>query len=138
MFYKFSGNYKFVGSGILLCDLSDHQPYYTTFKLNCVPPRQKFKYIEQHKITNEGIRKFCDELEANEIVNNLVQDIYSDPNINYNIIHSHIQNALNKHLLNKTVKFNKYKHKIEDWITHGILRSIRYKDQLYKNINHPL
>ena len=75
-FYKFSGNYKFVGSGILLCDLSDHQPYYTTFKLSCVPqPRQKFKYIKQHKITNEGIRKFCDELEAKEIVNNLVQDI---------------------------------------------------------------
>ena len=132
-FYKFSGNYKFVGSGILLCDLSDHQPYYTTFKMNCVPqPRKKFKYIKQHKITNEGIRKFCDELEAKEIVNNLVQDIYSDPNINYNIVHSHIQNALHKHLPIKTVKFNKYKHKKEDWITHGILRSIRYKDQLYK------
>ena len=32
------------------------------------------------------------------------------------------------------VKIKKYKHKKEKWITYGILRSIRYKDKLYKNL----
>ena len=34
----------------------------------------------------------------------------------------------------KTVKFAKYRHKKETWITSGILKSIRYKDKLYKQL----
>ena len=34
----------------------------------------------------------------------------------------------------KTVKFDKYRHKKETWITSGILRSIRYKDKLYRQL----
>ncbi len=30
------------------------------------------------------------------------------------------------------VKFNKSKHKISPWITKGIIRSIQYRDNLYK------
>ena len=32
------------------------------------------------------------------------------------------------------VKFNKYKHKKSSWITQGLLKSIRYRDQLYKKL----
>ena len=32
----------------------------------------------------------------------------------------------------KIVKFNKYQHKKSSWITQGLLKSIRYRDQLYK------
>ena len=37
------------------------------------------------------------------------------------------------------VKFNKYKHKKSMWITQGILRSIQYREQLYKQqkLRHP-
>ena len=34
----------------------------------------------------------------------------------------------------KLVKFNKYKHKKSMWITQGILRSIQYRDKLYKQL----
>ena len=39
----------------------------------------------------------------------------------------------------KLVKFNKYKHKKSMWITQGILRSIQYRDKLYKKLKltHP-
>ena len=39
----------------------------------------------------------------------------------------------------KLVKFNKYKHKKIMWITQGILRSIQYRDKLYKQLKltHP-
>ena len=32
------------------------------------------------------------------------------------------------------MKFNKYKHKKSSWITQGLLKSIRYRDQLYKKL----
>ena len=34
----------------------------------------------------------------------------------------------------KTVIFDKYRHKKETWITSGILKSIRYKDKLYRQL----
>ena len=34
----------------------------------------------------------------------------------------------------KTVKFNKYKHKRSPWITNGILRSLKFRDNLYKSL----
>ena len=40
----------------------------------------------------------------------------------------------NKHMPCKLVKFNKYKHKKSAWITLGLLKSIRYRDKLYKQL----
>ena len=34
----------------------------------------------------------------------------------------------------KWVKFNKYKHKHSYWITQGLLKSIKYRDNLYKRL----
>ncbi len=34
----------------------------------------------------------------------------------------------------KTVKFNKRKHKKSKWITFGIIKSIYYRDDLYKKL----
>ena len=35
--------------------------------------------------------------------------------------------------LKKTVRFRKHKHKLSEWITSGILKSIQFRDNLYKN-----
>ena len=35
----------------------------------------------------------------------------------------------------KRVKFNKHKHKLSDWITSGILKSIEFRDKLYRRLN---
>ena len=32
----------------------------------------------------------------------------------------------------RLIKFDKYKHKVNKWITKGITKSNKYKDQLYK------
>ena len=40
----------------------------------------------------------------------------------------------NKHLPDKTVKFNKYRHKLNPWMTSGILESIRSRDKMYKKL----
>ena len=40
---------------------------------------------------------------------------------------------------NKYIKYNKYRHKKSEWITEGIIRSIKYRDKLYKSLKllHP-
>ena len=62
-------------------------------------------------------------------------NLLSDPNINYNIMENEITNTNRKYILKKTVKFNKYKHTSE-WITRGILKSIKHRDALYKELRH--
>ena len=74
---------------------------------------------------------------ANEIINSnikekLDQNPLSDPNNNYNILMDVLQNANVKHMPYQLVTFNKYKHKNSLWITNGILRSIKYRDNLHK------
>ncbi len=63
----------------------------------------------------------------------------ADPNSNYNIIQGVIENAKNKHILSKKVKFKKHKHKHSKWITCGTIKSINYRDNMYKNLKmtHP-
>ena len=60
--------------------------------------------------------------------------LLSDPNPNYNILESEIINANNKFMAIKIVKFKKYKHKRINWITHGIIKSIKYRDNLYQQV----
>ena len=58
----------------------------------------------------------------------------ADINLNYEMINDDILRAKNKHMPCKLVKFNKYKHKKSAWITLGLLKSIRYRDKLYKQL----
>ena len=61
-------------------------------------------------------------------------NIFADPNINYSILESAIMKTNNKYMPIKKVNFQKYKHKRNDWITLGILNSIKHRDELYKKI----
>ena len=61
-------------------------------------------------------------------------NIISDPNVNYNLLESEILKANRKFMPTKFVKFRKYKHKINNWMTPGILKSIKYRDKLYKDL----
>ncbi len=57
-----------------------------------------------------------------------------NPNNTYNILHTVIQDAKNKYMPSKLVKYNKYKHKKFKWVTFGIIRSIQYRYDLYKKL----
>ena len=75
------------------------------------------------------------EILRNANVHELLDDNrYADPNINYNKLHSCIIELKEKHLSYQLVKFNKYKHKGKKWITNGIIRSLKFRDKLYKEM----
>ena len=69
------------------------------------------------------------------MMQSLISDPNHDPNINYDKLEKILCEAKEKHLPVKTVKFNKYKHKRSPWITLGILKSIKFRDGLYKKLN---
>ena len=58
----------------------------------------------------------------------------ADTNINYNIILDEVDRAQNKFMPSKMVKLKIYKHKKSSWIMKGLLKSIRYRDKLYKQL----
>ena len=74
------------------------------------------------------------EIDSYNCYNKLHKHQNEDPNLNYNIMHEEIMRAKNKYMPIKTMKFNKCKHKNSTWITQGLLKSIRYRDTLYKQL----
>lgn len=122
-------------SGILIDKLSDHQPYFTV--LNSIsfkdPPPLYVKEIKQDK---DSINNFHQALSSSTCLNSLNKTLTQDPNINYNILHETIQNAKNIYLPEKIVRYNKYKHKKSKWITQSIIRSIKNRDSLYRELRN--
>ena len=58
----------------------------------------------------------------------------TDPNASYQIFENLIQKSYQRHFPEKRVKFDKYQHKLSNWITTGILKSIEFRDNLYKRL----
>ena len=58
----------------------------------------------------------------------------TDPNGSYQTFEKLMQNTYKRHFPNKRVKFNKYQHKLSNWITTGILKSIEFRGNLYKRL----
>ena len=130
----FTDNIDEVGtSGILLNQISDHQMMFTlvenrSYVIN-VP-----KFIDIECNDHRSMQAFIRELEDNNIYDKLEQAIDSDPQENYARFIALLNDAKNKHLPRKRVRFNKHKHKKSKWTTNGILKSIKTKDTLYKKL----
>ena len=60
--------------------------------------------------------------------------VATDPNIDDAKFEKIITKTNDKHFPEKCVKFNKYKHKRSNWITSGILKSIEFRNKLYKRL----
>lgn len=117
-------------SGVILCQISDHLPYFTTLDYFHVsaPPLKHIKVVSSD---TKSYSDFKNDLNSESIKQKL-RNIQSDnPNTTYSNFNDIMQSLLDKHFPNKLVKYNKYKHKRSPWITRGILKSIRYKDKLY-------
>ena len=73
------------------------------------------------------------ELQQINIYNSLNANSQYNPNNNYEIFEPLLSlvHARDKHLPIKKVKYCKNKHKLNKWMTNGILKSINTKDILY-------
>ena len=94
------------------------------------------KYIILETKNNISLKNFVQELRENNITEQINNDIDANPTDKYKIFLAIIQEAKNKHLLvpTKKIKFNKYKHKKNKWIPSGILKSIKTKNMICKQL----
>ena len=113
--------------------MSDHQMVVTLVEnLSYVTDVPKFIDIECND--PRSMQAFIAELEDISIYDKLEQPIGSDSKENYNCFIALLNDAKNKYLHKKRVRFNKIKHKKSKWMTNGILNSIKEKDKLYKKL----
>ena len=85
-------------------------------------------------INDTAINNFRSELTEIDMSSLLNANLATDPNTDYDEFEKIITKTYDKHFPEKRVKFNKYKHKRSNWITSGILKSIEFRDKLYKRL----
>ena len=115
-------------SGIMINKISDHQPIFTCNN-KLFEQVDMTQYIEIETKSENSQKRFIEHLKNINIMNKLNMDINSDINDNYEVFCKLLQSSKSEHI---SVKFNKYKHKKNKWISKGIIKSIEIKDKLYK------
>ena len=122
-----------ISSSIILSQLSDHLPCIVNLGIS-EKIKKRQKYVRTRAINDAAINIFCEELSEIDISSLVNANLFTDPNIDYNNFEKIITKCYDKHFPEKYVKFNKYKHKLSNWITSGILKSIEFRDKLYKRL----
>ena len=122
-----------VSSRIVVTQLSDHLPCIISIKTLQSKHRHP-KFVTIRTNSREAIAKFKNEIEISNLSRRLNPNLMTDPNLTYIILEDAILSARDKHMPKRNVRFNKYKHKMNKWVTTGILKSIRYRDSLYKKL----
>ena len=116
---------------ILFTSLSDHlAPFISIKYTNNAINHKNNNTVNVRQYTKRNEIKFLEELSGVDFGNIIEND--TNPSNNYKLISDRILDLFNKHFPVKQVKFNKYKHKKNSWMTFGILKSIKQKDKYYK------
>ena len=120
-------------SGIIFSNISDHFPYF--YCINTLNEYKKhIKFIYSKNNNKKNIDNIYSEVVKTDIMHLLDPDPNRDPNFNYNILEQIITSSVNKHMPIKKFKFNKHKHKKSNWITRGIIKSIKFRDNLFNRL----
>ena len=122
IFATLSPNYVSSQASIIYSRISDHHPYFLSICRNKISLGTAYNNLKQS-------------LFENDISVAMNTDPYCNPNINYDILHDHLTQMKNLYLPYRYVKLNKYRHKGNKWITHGIIKSIKQRDQLYRELS---
>ena len=135
-FCKFSTVMEDITARILISGISDHFPYCLSIRNTCTHKikikSSKFVYI--NRLNDDNLAKFKAEVQSQDLESQISHKTSSDPNKNYETIQNIIQDAKDKHISRKKVKYKKRKHKKEPWVTKGIIISITRRDKLYKDL----
>ena len=122
-----------ISSAIIMSNISDHFPCLVKLEILKDKPKRP-KYIQKRIISEAATHNFREELRSLDISSQLSPNLMTDPNPEYDIFERIIVTAYEKHFPSKRVKVNKYKHKLSPWITAGLIKSIEFRDKLYKRL----
>ena len=124
-------NVKTSLAGTLQTSMSDHYMNFIFLK-NEGNPRHP-KTVTYRPYTEKNISKLKQALSTRNFA-----ELYSstDPNNAYDILTKTFNQHVDEFIPEKTVRFNKYKHKKEPWVTKEILSTIKHRDQLHKKLHN--
>ena len=132
IYFKLSPLFTEANSGIIFSWISDHFPYFPGLRLQVSSNDKKSRFVKVYTNKENGTQALLESLRAASTL--LADNPYSNPNLNYNKLHSCIMELKEKHLSYKLIKFNQYKHKGNKWITNGIIKSLEFRDKSYKEM----
>ena len=89
IFVKLSDKFSKTTSGILLNDISDHQPCFISLDFMLVI-KEKVRFIKVWNTSSQSIASFTSDVENKISFENFAQSLDTDPNLNYNILDGHI------------------------------------------------
>ena len=104
--------------------------------INWLTVEKKIKLVKRETHARAAYDGFLNDFISLNVTLSLNQDPYTDPNENYKLLHNHVTTLRTKHrglyLQNMSNSINIDKGR--QWITRGVMWSIRYKDRLYRDI----
>ena len=117
-------------AGTLTTDISDHFSNICLIKSE-TKHSERPVHVTYRKINNQTFHNFNIALQNTDF-----SDVYhcDDPSIAYKIFLDKFIALKNLHMPLVKKRFNKYKHKINSWITSGILNSLKTKDKLHTKL----
>lgn len=117
--------------GVLVNHISDHQCiFYINSSLRW--ENAQSKYIKRTSNGPTNLNTFLHELQNIDFISNMCTTDRECPTHMYNTFISLFTQAKSKYMPTKLIKFNKYKHRKNNWTTVQILDSIKEKDKLYR------
>ena len=120
-------------SGIFVSKISDHFPIFTCqelFKSN----KNSNKYITTQDRSTEALNNFTAYIHETINKTEFSSELTTDPNVNYSKLENILIDGNNRYFPTKQKRFNKYKHKLNPWMTVGIMRSLKFRDKLYREL----
>ena len=133
---KILANFSKSTSGICTAKISDHQPYFICLDYLNIK-KNKHKLIERSKFSNEALVKLKEYLVNENIMLKLTNSNNDqDTNTKYDFLHNILLTGIEKYMPTKTVKYNKHRHKDSQWITSGLIKSIKFRDKLYQKMKN--
>ena len=120
-------------SAIIVSKLSDHFPVFTCLDI-IKKPKSCPKYVYVQEKSPTAIQNFVSDVEIRLNKKNFDRDLFTDPNANYDSFENILSNCKETHLPQKRKRFSRYKHKLSPWVTTEILKMIKFRDKLYKDL----
>lgn len=120
---------------ILTRKISDHFGCFLGLNINLGINKKGSKKIKVTSNSDEDLLKFKSILSEMNILDKLDKSFESDPSENYKFLSECLNNARSQAFKTRMVKFDKYKHKRNPWVTKGIMKSIHFKDELNKTLS---
>ena len=124
IYYKLSSRLNNTMSGIITDPISNHFPYFMCMNITETKNNKDPRLIKKRINNKLAMDNMLNEMTTTDISQHFDNDITLDPN--HTIMWKHSETNICH-----CDKFHRHRHKNNQWITYGILRSIKYRDQMY-------